>query len=105
MADSDATACAGCDETIRNPAWWTPNLDPGEYLESERGLVLGNYPHQPEAPLCAECSRELEALKERYATGASSVPTEEGANENPLTEFLDEIDIDAFRDADPTGMP
>lgn len=98
MAEDDATDCARCGEAIRRRVmWWMPNLDRLDYLKTERGL--GWFANAPEAPLCMDCWDRVDDLSEFLDTGASQVPGEGDPNENALTEFLDEVDIDEFRDA------
>ncbi len=102
MPDDD-TDCSHCGETIPGqPIWWAPSHDRLAYLEEARDL--GWFAHAPEAPLCRDCEARFRSLKAGSSTGVSfgdsndQLDTELDPEQNELTEFLDELDLDAFRD-------
>jgi hypothetical protein len=82
-----------------DPVWWEPSVGRLQYLRRETELLPSDYPNDPAAPLCLGCSREIQILKGRYDTGLPASVGTDDPNQNELTEFLDELDIEAFRDS------
>ena len=100
---NDETACSHCGESPEGGvAWWAPSNERLAYLEEARDL--GWFATAPEAPLCRDCEAELRNLRDTNSTGVwfgdseDELDTELDSKRNELTDFLDELDLDAFRE-------